>query len=611
MPSLQILRARLALRLDLNPVVVALVAFACPIAANAQTKLEPVVVTATRVAEPLGSALRDISAIDADTLRLAGVVDVTDALRLLPGVELSGNGPGATPSIFLRGANSNQTLILIDGQRIASSFSGLSALQHINIDQIERIEVLRGPAASLYGADAVGGVIQIFTRRDRTLSVRVSAGEWRSSQLSANVGAGDAGNGLSISASQNTSRGYNAIVNAADYSYNPDRDGYRFNTVQVNAALTPVSALKLALSAFETHGAVQYDADARYNDRIKSIVNNVAANADYQVTSACFSTLRLGTGGEKSTFDSTFPGTYQTRHDQIAWQNTLRVSASTSLLGTLEWRRESVSGSERFPVTSRRTASALLGSDWMMDAWRINTSVRLDDSNQFGARTTANGSLGYRLTPQLRATLNAGTSFKAPTFNDLYYPGYANPDLKPERGQSIDAGLHWLSDASKLGATVHDNRVRDLIQFECDASYNCAPQNVSTARLRGLTLTGATHIGGLLIDGSVDFGDPKNTTANRDLARRARQHAALKVSGDVLGATAGVELLVSGRRFDNASNSLALPGYALLNIYASRVVMPGVRVAVRVDNATDRDYQLAYGYATGGRRAWLTLTVER
>ena len=577
----------------------------------AQTKLEPVVVTASRVAEPLGATLRDVSVVEGAVLREAGVVDITDALRMLPGVELSVNGPGATPSIFLRGANSNQTLVLIDGQRISSSFSGLSSLQNINIDQIERIEVLRGPAASLYGADAVGGVIQIFTRRDRGLSVRAAVGERRSSQVSVNAGIGDAANGASVTVGQNASKGYNAIVNKSDFSYNPDRDGYRFNTVQASGNLSPSQGVKLSFSGFETRGNAQYDGDNTFDDRIRSTVSNIGGVAEIQATSAWLSSLRIGSGGEKSAFISSFPGSYQTRNDQLGWQNTLRLSPTLNLLGALEWRRETVSGSDLLPVTARRTTSAVLGSDWSVDALRLNTSVRIDDSSQYGTRTTVNAGLGYRLSNELRATLNSGTSFKAPTFNDLYYPGFANPNLKPERGQNVDLGLQWSSGVSKASATAYQNNVRDLILFQCDARFNCAPQNVSKARLQGVTLAGATRVGGFSLDGSVDFGDPKNTTTDKDLARRARQHGAFKVSGDVFGITTGVELLASGKRFDNASNSRVLPGYALINLYASKVVSPGVRVGVRVENATDRDYQLAYGYATGGRRAWLTLAVDR
>jgi len=561
--------------------------------------------------EDINTTMRDISVLDGASLHAAGIVDIADALRLLPGVEFATTGPGATPSIFLRGANSNQTLLLIDGQRVSSSFSGLSALQHINVDQIERIEVLRGPAASLYGADAVGGVIQIFTRRDRGMGIRAAAGEWRSQQLSANAGLGDAANGVTVTAAQNASRGYNAIVNKADYSYNPDRDGYRFNTVQLNGNWSPSSTLKFALHAFETRGNVQYDGDAMHDDRIRSLVNSVAATADFSLTSNWTGSLRIGSSTDKSSFESAFPGDYRTRNDLLGWQNNFRVSSALNLLGAFEWRRETVQGSDALPVTARRTSSVLLGGDWAADDLRANATLRLDDSSQYGTRTTASGSVGYRLAPQWRAVLSAGTSFKAPTFNDLYYPGYANPTLRPERGQNIEFGFRWSVTESNASLTVYQNNVRDLIQFECDANFNCAPQNVAKAQLRGVTLAGGTQLGGIRVDGSFDLADPRNTTTDTQLARRAREHGAVKLSGDLFGVTTGIELLASGRRFDNASNSRALPGYAVLNLHASKQLWPGVRLGMRLENATDRDYQLAYGYATGGRRAWLTVAIDR
>ncbi len=586
-----------------------LVAASASLNAAAQTRVEPVVLTASRVVEPLGGTLRDVSVIDGANLRDAGVVDLVDALRLLPGVEISSVGPGSTPSIFLRGANSNQTLVLVDGQRVGSSYSGLSGLQLINVDQIDRIEVLRGAAASLYGADAVGGVIQIFTRRDRSASLRASTGEWRSHQLSVTAGLGDSANGLNVSVAQNASRGYNAIVNPADYSYNPDRDGYRSTSVHVagNIALTPT--LAVSATAYEAQGLAQYDGDSTHDDRIKSVVRNTGVTIEYQASPAWKSTWRAGTATDESEFISNYPGAYRTQNDQLSWQNAVRINSALNLLGALEWRRESVAGTDALPVTSRRTNSALLGADWQVDAARFNTSARLDHSDQFGARSTVNASFGYRLSSSLRATFNAGNSFKAPTFNDLYYPGYANPSLKPERGQTVDAALHWSSTGSKFSATVYQNHITDLIQFMCDESYHCAPQNVSRARLQGLTLAGSTQYRGLLIDASADFGKPIDTTTDTVLPRRARAHGTLKLSGDVMGVSTGIEVVASGRRYDDSANQRALPGYAVITAYASKAIGARARIGVRIENATDRDYQLAYGYATGGRRAWLTLAV--
>lgn len=574
-------------------------------------RVAPVVVTAARYAEAMDASTRDISVLSGAELRAAGVTELAEALRLLPGVEIATYGPGATPSIFLRGANSNQTLLLVDGQRVGSAFSGLAALQHLGVDQIERLEVLRGPAASLYGADAVGGVIQVLTRRDRALTIRMAGGEWHSQQLSVNAGLGDAGNGLSVTAAQNASRGFNAIVNPADFSYNPDRDGYRFNQAQINAAVSPTESLKLTLSAFETRGSAQYDGGAGYNDRALSVISAFNVSADMKLGPSWQSNLRVGSTQDRSTFDSAYPGRYRTTLDQFAWQNNWHLSPAFNALAAAEWRRESVSSTDALPVTTRHTTSALLGSDWTRDALRLNASARLDHSDQYGNRGTATVGAGYRLGTGWRLLVNGGNSFKAPTFNDLYYPGYANPALRPERGHNADIGLQWSQDNHRASATIYRNEVRDLIQFVCDASYNCAPQNVARARLTGLTLAGATRLGGWRVDGNLDVTDPRDTTADRQLARRAKVHGALRLAGDLFGFSGGAEVLASGQRYDNAANTRVLPGYTLLNLHVSRQVGPGVRVGARVDNVTDRDYQLAYGYATGGRRAWITLAVER
>lgn len=574
-------------------------------------RVAPVVVTATRYADALDASTRDVSILSGAELRATGASDLAEALRLLPGVEIATYGPGATPSIFLRGANSNQTLLLVDGQRMGSAFSGLAALQHLSIDQIERVEVLRGPAASLYGADAVGGVVQIFTRRDRALTVRVATGEWRSLQLGVNAGLGDAANGLSVTATQSASRGFNAIVDPADFSYHPDRDGYRFNHAQINAAVSPTDSLQLAFSAFETRGRAQYDGGPGYDDRLQSVVNAIRVSADMKLSSGWQSNLRIGSTRDQSNFDSAYPGRYRTALDQLAWQNNVRLTPALNALAAVEWRRESVSSTDLLPVTTRHTTSALLGGDWTQDALRLNASARLDHSDQYGDRGTANVGAGYRLGAGWRVLANGGNSFKAPTFNDLYYPGFANPALRPERGHNADIALQWSQDSHRASATLYRNEVRDLIQFVCDANYDCAPQNVARARLTGLTLAGATRLGGWRVDGHLDFADPRDITADRQLARRARVHGALRLSGDLFGFSGGAEVLVSGQRYDNAANTRVLPGYALLNLHVSRQVGPGVRVGARVDNATNRDYQLAYGYATGGRRAWITLAVER
>ncbi len=580
-------------------------------AAFAQTKVEPVIVTALRAVEPLKDTLRDVSVVRGDELVSAGINDILTALQSVPGLEVQSLGANATPSIFVRGGNSNQVLVLIDGQRVGSSFSGLTALQHIAITDIDRIEVVRGPAASLYGADAVSGVIQVFTKRAVGLSANAMFGDKRSSDLSARAGFANGSGSFSISGNHRESRGYNAITDSNNFSFNPDRDGYRFSSVAANGSLKLSSQFSLDANLIATRGNVQYDGGAGFDDRIKSDVRNASIKARYAVSDRWTSTLSLGQSVDQSEFVSSFPGEYKTTQDQASWQNNFRATRSVSLWNAIEWRRERITSTEDFANDSRRTASFVIGADANLNPFKLSGSLRVDDSNQYDTRTTGNFGLGYAFSPAWRVLVNAGTSFKAPTFNDLYFPGFSNPLLAPEKAKNIDAALQWSSGVSNAKLVVYENRVRDLIQFQCDANFNCSPQNVAKADLRGATFSAGTRVGGWMIDASVDVADPEDANSGKRLARRAKLHGALKASGEIFSVTSGVEFIASGNRFDNASNTKRLAGYSVVNVFARGEIMRGVSVGARIENAFDRDYQFSTGYATGGRRVWLTISVNQ
>ncbi len=579
----------------------------------AQTKVDTIVVTAARSAEAIGDTVRDVSVLAGDELLARGINDIATALQSVAGIEVVAQGAGATPSIFVRGGNSNQLLILVDGQRVGSAFSGLSALQHIPISQIDRIEIVRGPAASLYGADAVSGVIQVFTKRGAGLSANAMFGEARSSDVSARAGFASGANSFSASVNHRETRGYNAIVDPQNFSYNPDRDGYRFTSAQASGTFAITPALSLEGNALVARGNVQYDGSATFDDRIKSDIRNLGAKLNYKASNAWTSIFSLGQGVDESEFLSDFPSLFKTTQNQASWQNNWRLNRDSSLWGALDWRREKISSRNAFEVDSRRTTSAALGGETTWNALKASASLRVDDSSQYDTRTTGNLGFAYVLSREWRIHANAGTSFKAPTFNDLYFPGFSNPNLSPEKSKNVELALAWSRGASNAKALVYENRVRDLIQFICDANFNCAPQNVARAILRGATLSAATRVAAWNVEASLDLADPKDANTDKRLARRAKLHGALKVSGDVFGVTSGVEVIASGDRFDNASNTRRLAGYGIVNLFARYDVMRGAShvasLGLRIDNAFDRDYQTASGYSTGGRRGWITLNV--
>lgn len=575
-------------------------------ATSAQTTTEPVIVTANRAiapAEPARDTLRDVTVLTAEDIAASGAADLAQLLARVPGVQVAQPGPFGTPSFFLRGHNANQTLVLIDGQRIASAFNGLAALQNVGLGEIERIEIVRGPHASLYGADALGGVINVITRPGgaRGFSATIGAG---ANALIRAAGRGSTSVGdtrLSASVSHERSDGWNAIVDTRAFSYNPDRDGWRVTRGRFDIDHRIDRHWTAFAHALATRSNSQYDGGPTRDDRALVDLSALSGGARY-VSDRLSSEFALSQGREASEFRSSFPGRYVTRNEQGHGQVQAALAAGLRGQALIEWRRERIEDTDRLPVKSRTTTSSLIGVDWQQGAARLAGHLRLDDGSQFGSRTTGSLSAGWLVSPALRFAVNGGTAFKVPTFNDLYYPGFANPKLKPETSRSFDAQLVWQTGPSRLSLTGYRSDVRELIQFICDANFNCAPQNVAQARLTGATLAVNHTIGRLRIEGSIDVLDAKNLITGKLLPRRAREAGQLTIAGPLAaGLEASGTLRAVGRRFDDAANRNRLPAYEVLDLSARWTFATGWQLAAAVDNVFDRDYQAARGYSTGGR----------
>src|SRR6185437_15402882 len=233
-------------------------------------------------------------------------------------------------------------------------------------------------------------------------------------------------------------------------------------------------------------------------------------------------------------------------------------------------------------------------------------NLRHDESSQFGGKTTGAFAWGYRMSPLWRVTAGAGTAFKVPTFNDLYFPGFSNPDLHPETSRNIEAGLHALTrtgDATwQAHALVYRNRVRDLIVFQCDANFDCRPNNVADATLEGLTLYADVQWRGTGLHGSIDVQSPADDATGHLLPRRARRHAVLSWSQQAGRGRYVAELVGSSMRFDDAENQRPLGGYAIVNLGFEWSLDARTTLFIRGDNVLNRNYELAADFATGGAR---------
>lgn len=590
-------------------VIVATITLSLSFSAHGQSAARPasigtVFVTASRFAQPLTELIADVTTIGPDEIARAGAQSVTELLAGIPGVEIATNGgPGSTSSVFLRGANRGHTLVLIDGMRVGSSTDGATALEAIPLDEIDHIEILRGPASSLYGADAIGGVIQIFTRKSGgALSANASVGYGTYDTWIATVGAAGASTPLRMAIQVGTrkSAGFNAIGNPANFSYNPDRDGYRDDSASGSATFVLAPDQELAAQFFRSRENAQFDAGPGFDDRTITTLTSYSIASRNRLSAFWMSRLEAGEGDDDSLSETGFgPSQFKTRQRQYAWQNDFSMPKGTLALA-IERREERVAADVGFPVTKRNTNAGLVVWQWRDGAQALQANLRRDQSSQFGARTTGAFAYGYDVGGGFRLSASYGTAFKPPTFNDLYYPGFSNPELRPETARNAEAALRYAGGGLAAGIIAYRNRVRDLIVFQCDASFLCAPQNVANATLQGVTLELEAAVGDLLFKASADLQQPEDDATGNLLPRRARRHAAIAAAQAWQKLRLGVELIASSARFDDAANTRRMGGYAIVNVTADYALDKPWTLFVRLNNAFDKRYELAADYNTAG-----------
>jgi vitamin B12 transporter len=563
------------------------------------TTLKDVVVTASRVATPITEVIADVSVIDRAQLDLAGQSSLRDLLAQQPGVQFSANGGyRSITGVFLRGASSSQTLVLIDGLRVGSATSGGAALENIPLERIERIEILRGAASALYGPDAVGGVVQIFTRAPA-----------QGLALSAHVGVGTDGQqqaGASV-------RGTSGIIGAST-----SVDAKLIANLHKDHALT--------LSWLQSQGEYQFDGTPYPNplgltkatsDAVaKPRLSNALLKWEAQWLPQWKSTLSVGTSDDDSVSEyfrfadgaAAGNGKFNTQRKQITWQNDISLGKDVLSL-MLENRSEAVDSSTAYTVSSRDIRSALVSYALNRADWNALAVLRNDDNSQFGSVNNWALSGGYRLTSNLRAVASIGTSFQAPSFNQLYFPDFGNAALTPQRNRGEEIGLRYSQGNLNLGAVVYHNDIQGFI----DPSNNAQS---AQAVLRGVTLSAATQVGDTRYSVSYDYADPRSFSSfapsnDQRLLRVAQNVLNARVSHRMNDVNVFGELKLSSDREDNnlAFNGRdTLPSYGLLNLGVDWRIRKDLSLLARVNNATDAQYALANSYSTPGRNVFVSLS---
>src|SRR5713226_5384548 len=533
------------------------IAALCACAASTAWPQDPedaVVVTATRFPQARSQTLQPVNIITAEDIARSGQQTLVEVLQTLGGVEIASNGGfGQTSSVFMRGANSNQTLVLVDGMRVNSATLGATALENIPLNQIERIEVVPGQLSSLYGADAMGGVIQIFTKSGKyapATNVTAGLGTYNTRSVSGGINRTINNTDFSLNLGYFESRGFDATKSAA-FGHNPDRDGYRNENFSGKIAHHLDERNELGLTVFQSDGHTHFDAGPTTDDVNHQTLSAYSLYSSNQITSVWQSLVRAGESTDDLTTTGAFPGFFRTRQPQLTWQNDIKLGPGTAIAGA-EYLAQNVTSDTAYTQTYRTIKSAFTGysGEYEKHGWQAN--VRQDDNSQFGNHTTGLAGYAYRLTSELRLRAGAGTAFKAPTFNDLYFPGFSNPNLRPEQSRSREAGVDYQAANDRFSATYFDNRISDLIVFDTTTS---TPQNLSRARIKGTELGYQHSRGRLRTSVQLTFQDPVDEATGKLLQRRAKEFGSFAISNAFGPWKLGAEIVASGARFDSVDES--------------------------------------------------------
>lgn len=588
--------------------------FSC--SAFAQTPihhLDQVIVTASRLPQLEQDVVGDFSVIDQQEISRAGQSSVAEILARQPGLDFySSGGPQTASGVSIRGAGFNHTLVLINGMRVNSSINGNANWNAINPASIERIEIIRGAASSLYGSDAIGGVINIITKQgatDQPLELYGAIGYGTYKTFKSDLGLQGSHQGLhyGLNASYGRSKGFNSTTKNHPFgSFHPDNDGYHDHSFS--------GALSYDINSNHTVGANFFNSyiNGDFDDGLVDWQGNDSSDAFTQTRQESYnvysrnrlnsywqSTLEFGLSKETlatPTFDNEFKGLQR----QYKWQNDIDLSSQQQLSFIVERLEERITHNANYEANDRNTNSVAAIYRLQLGAHSLQASLRNDRISSYGNQTTGGLAYDYALNNNWSTGFALNTGFRAPTFSQLYYPGFNNPDLKPEKSRNVEAFIGYADENSELKLTLYQNKIRDLINSSPNTNY--LPGNIDRATIRGLTLYGAHDFGELNLWASADLANPKDDQTGKQLIRRAKYQYKAGAQYDWSVLSLGAEFQYIGARFNDAENSAEtrLSGYSLVNLTSEYRFHKNLKAQVRWNNIFNRDYANNYGYAMPG-----------
>lgn len=593
------------------------------LADNIQPFEEPIIVTATRTPQTADTSLSSVTVISREDIERQQARSIQDLFRGLPGINIANNGgPGKNTSVFMRGTESDHILVMIDGIRVGSATSGTTAFENIPVEQIERVEIVRGPRSSLYGSEAIGGVIQIFTRKgdggeDFRPSFSFGGGSYGT--LNGSIGLSRTGKQgwFNLTASGRGTEGFNACTGkpspngAGCFTNEPDRDGYRNVAGSARAGYRFKNGLEIEANYMRSAGKTWFDGS--FVNKMNKMQQVFGGTARYTFMDFWRVNLTAGRSREDNDnfLDNVFRTRFNTTRDTVTLQNDFTVNENNTLTVGTDFWNDQINSNNAFNVTSRTNWGVFAQHQAALAGHDIQLSIRHDENEQFGSRVTGGAGWGYAISDNVRLIAKFGSAFKAPTFNELYFPDFGNPNLRPEESRSFEFGARGNMKWGNWSLNVYETRIDNLIAFDADIF---APANIDKARIRGLEALVRTQIKGWLLSGNLTFLNPENHSGGANhgniLPRRAEQSFRLDADRQFGKYRIGAMFLAEGERFDDLGNTRKLDSYVKFDLRAEYELHKQWRLQGRIENLFDENYETAAFFNQPGRNFFVTLRYQ-
>ena len=587
--------------------------------------LPPVVVTASRLPQLQSEALPHTTVITSRQIRDSQAVDLPTLLSREAGLQITQNGGvGSSTGMFLRGADTRQTLVIIDGVPMTKQdTTGTVSIEHLMLDQIERVEVVRGNVSSIYGSAAVGGVIQIFTKAGTGTSgvaASAEAGSRGTYRLSASTGGGSEGLTYGVAVSDYSTDGFSAVNTGQRPSANPDKDGYRNQSVNGSLIKRWREGQEIGLRLSHSRGKSDYDSawdSASTKHQSATEVGAVTIFSNNRVTDSWTSRLSFSQFSDDTTYKTTAKVTrdrYLTRTQTAEWTNELTISPGwrASLGANHQWQTF-VSEPDAVRSEYQRTSQSVFGGlQGTADRHQVQLNTRYDETAGLSAGTGYAG-YGFQLDERFKLIASYSTAFSAPPMGYLYGT-YGNPSLKPEHSRSTEGGIQYSNGQSLVRATVFETRTTDQIQwFTTDFNTGDGEfRNLKTTRNRGLELSGVQYVSDWELRASLTVQDPIDLSTNDRLIRRPSTLGSLGAVTKFDKWRVGGNLSYTGSREDyDATGTTTVDPYWLVHLTTRYQIDKNLSVFGRIENLLNANYQTAWGYQQPARGLFMGINWQQ